>query len=195
MKATSRTVLTVATVLVLLYVGSLVTKWMPDAAEILSDRPFTHEALIGETVTMRTGDITVTGVQAAKQVEVYDQVAVTDQTWLVIDVQWTPRGESGLISGSFPVIRSQDGRTFGGMQALIINCGPTQPGLTVRCQMPFEMPIDALEGSKILIPAGNSVSTSDDVAQIDLQIDATKASQFASMQERIPLQDSTPVIP
>ncbi|WRS29839.1 hypothetical protein U6G28_09990 [Actinomycetaceae bacterium MB13-C1-2] len=195
MKNTGKTVLTVVTVFALLYVGSFLTKWIPDATEILSDRSFTREAVVGETVEMRTGDVTVTGVQATQQVEIYGQVATTDQTWLVIDVQWTPHGESGIIGGSFPVIRSKDGRTFGGMQTLTANCGPTPPGLTVWCQMPFEIPTDALEGSKILIPAGGQVFTSDDVAQIDLQIDAATASQLTSSQERILLQDSTSVIP
>lgn len=195
MKTTGKTVLTVLITLALLYAGSLITKLLPDATEILSDRPFTHEVTVGETVAMRTGDVAVTDVQAAAKIELYDQVAITDQVWLVIDVRWTPRGESDLIGGSFPVIRSQDGRTFGGSQPLTVNCGPTPPGLTVWCQMPFEMPIDALEGSKVLIPAGNSVFTSDDVAQIDLQIDEATAGKFASTEEQISLQYSSPVTP
>ena len=46
----------------------------------------------GAPVRLRTADVTVAQVQAAKRVELYGQVAESSGLWLVFDVVWAARG-------------------------------------------------------------------------------------------------------
>lgn len=187
--------LTAILVVAALFVGSFVTSRMPNPDSLLTERPFLHDVGLNQTVELRTGSVTVTRIETAKQVEIYSQVAASEGVWLVATVRWSPVGEPELIGGSQPVVRAADGRTFGGIQAVTNNCGSTQPGLMVQCQLAFEVAPDALQGAHLLIPAGSSVTASDDVAEIDLGIDAIIADELSQTDAHISLQLSEVVAP
>ncbi|MEZ5086283.1 MAG: hypothetical protein R2722_08550 [Tessaracoccus sp.] len=193
MRFTREGLLTAVLVVAALFVGSFVTDRLPKPDSVLGETPFLHEAIIGEQVALRTADVTVTEVRSAKQVVLHGQVSESAGVWLVADIVWEPRHEPSLLGGTLPVVVSTDGRTFGGTQAVINNCGPTQPGLPVTCQLPFEMPVDALEGARLRIPAATTVRGSDDVADIDLAIDAEMAQQLAATDEQLALATTTAV--
>ena len=64
------------------------------------------------------------------------------------------------------------------------------PGLPVRCQLIFEMDKEALEGARLNIPA--STARGDDMAQIDLGIDAAKAATLSRNTQSIRIVTSAP---
>lgn len=193
MTFTREGLLTALLVIAALFFGSYITTLIPTPDQVTSDQPFFHEVAVGETAQMRTGSVTVTGVETASQVELFAQIAGTSGVWLVVDVEFEPIGQSTLIAGGNAVLRAVDGRTLGGTQAVTTNCGPTPPGMMVTCQLAFELPSDALEGAHLWIPAGASVNTSDDVADVDLGIDAERAAELAATDQHLELIETTAV--
>ena len=193
MRFTRNGLLTAALVVAALFIGSFVTERLPQPAQLLGETPFLHDGVVGAPVRLRTADVTVAQVQAAKRVELYGQVAESSGLWLVFDVVWAAGGEASRLAGTSPVVVAADGRRFGGAQAVLATCGPAQPGLPVSCQLPFEVPADALEGARLLIPAEGNTRTNDDVADIDLGIDAATAARFADTDAHVALLTSTVV--
>lgn len=193
MRVTRSRILTTLLVLVALFTGSFIAEHIPSADELLRDKPFLRAGVVGRPVSLRTADVTITAVHAAKQVTLHGQVAESAGVWLVVDVVWAPRREQGELAGSRPVVETADGRRFGGLQAVLNTCGPAQPGLPVKCQLPFEVAIDALEGAHLLVPAGTSVETADDVADIDLGIDIAAAEDMAASGDQIALLQTSTV--
>lgn len=197
MKFSRTGLLTAILVVAALFIGSYISQALPVSDRVIGERPFMHEASLGDTVRLRTADVTVTAVQTAFEVESKStgQVASTSGVWIVFDITWSPVGESALLENQAAVVRAADGREFGGSQAVTSNCGPTQPGLPVACQLPIEISADALEGAHLLLPAGGYINLSDDVADYDLGIDAELASELADADERIVLLESTTELP
>lgn len=193
MKFSRNGLFTAILVVAALFVGSYVSSVIPVPDRIMSERPFVHPAEIGDTVLLRTAETSVTAVSSAKEIELLGQVAGTDGLWLVFDISWNPRNEPAILPNRAIAVRTVDGRTFGETQAVTSNCGPTQPGLRVECQIAIEVTEDALAGAHLLIPAGGSITASDDVADFDLGIDADRAEALSSPEERIALTESTVV--
>ncbi|MDN5558304.1 MAG: hypothetical protein L0G23_02560 [Ruaniaceae bacterium] len=193
MKFTRDGLFTAILVVAALFVGSLVTSNLPQPDALLTDRPFLHAVTVGETANLRTGDVTITDVQAAKRVKLFGRIAESAAVWIVVDLEWEPVRQPGMIAASNPVVVAADGRVFGGSQAVTNNCGPTQPRMAVACQLAYEVSIDALEGARLRVPAGSSVTTSDDVADVDLGIDASTAAAFAQTDSQIDLLETTAV--
>lgn len=193
MKFSRTGLLTSVLVVAALFVGSYISSVLPSPDRMMSERPFLHSADIGETVSLRTADVTVTEVSTAKEVALLGQIAGTSGVWIVADITWSPVNAPAVLRGNSVVVEAADGRRFGGTQAIINNCGPTQPGLPVTCQLAVEMVADALDGAKLLIPASDSVDQSDDVAVVDLGIDADRAAELSQPADRVALTETTAV--
>lgn len=190
MKLSRNGLITSILVIAALFVGSYISSILPVPDRIMSERPFLHEAKIGDTVHLRTADTSVTAVQTAREIEHLGEIAGTSGIWIVFDITWNPQRQPSLLPNRAIAVRATDGRTFGDMQAVTNNCGPTQPGLPVACQIAIEITEDALEGAHLLIPADGSINASDDVADFDLGIDADRAAALAQVAERITLKES-----
>ena len=189
MRLTRDGTLTALLVVAALFVGSYLKTHLP-SPESFRDAPYLHAAAVGQRVTLRTADVTVTGVQAAKRVERFGSVGQILGVWLVVDIIWASRGEPALLSGATPRVITVDGRAFGGSQAVTATCGPAQPGLPLACQLPFEVAADALEGARLQIPAQNAGAEADDVADIDLGITAERAARFAATDAQVKLAEA-----
>lgn len=174
-----------------LLVGSAINAQLPEPDAIFST-PFEHPGGVGETITLRNARITVTGVDAAKELEWLDQVAVSAGVFLVVDVTYEPRGETSVL-GSNARLVAADGREFGGRTPVSPACGPAQPGLPLACRLTLEVPPDVLAGAVLKVPAGIDTTLMDDVAVIDLGITPERASELGAASGRIVLPDETPV--
>lgn len=181
--------LTTLLVIAALFVGSALTSALPDPEESRLD-PFPVAGALGEPVRLRTSEFTLTGVRPAKTVELHNTVAATAGVWLVVAVTYEPLGQPGTLTGSQGGLRSRDGRWFGGTQAIANNCGPANPGLPVTCDLPFEVPVDALEGLILAIPAEAGSWGADQVTDIDLGITPERAAEFAATDAHIALAPS-----
>lgn len=194
MRLTRDGFLTAILVVAALFVGSFVTSYLPQSDRLVTDTPFVHEVGIGETAHLRSGEVTVTGVSTAKRVQNFANVSEAAGVWLIVDLEFEPIGERGLIGGALPVVIAADGRLFGGSQAVATNCGPTPPRMPVACQLAFEIAGDALEGAHLRIPAGDSVYISDDVADVNLGIDTALAASLAVTDEQVTLMQPQAVV-
>lgn len=190
MRLTRTGMLTGILVVAALFLGSFIVDRLPKSDSLLSETPFLRAGTLGEPVSLRTAEVTVAKVQTAKRIELYRQVSESAEVFLVVDVVWEPVRESSTLTGSSPVVVASDGRVFGGTQVLINNCGPAQTGLPVTCQLPFEISADALEGARLRVPASGSVNSGDDVADIDLGIDAELAVRLSETNAQIKLQQT-----
>lgn len=190
--AGSRTALATGVVVVAaLFVGSTINAALPDP-NALFGTPFEHAGGIGVEITLRNAKLTVTGVEASKELERLDQVAVSEGVFLVVDVTYEPRGETSVL-GSNARLVAVDGREFGGRTPVSPACGPAQPGLPLACRLTLEVPPDVLAGAVLKVPAGIDTTLMDDVAVIDLGITPERASELGAASGRIVLPDETPV--
>ncbi len=194
MKFTREGFLTAVLVVIALFVGSFIVRWLPQSDAALTGQPFLIEAEIGQTATLRTAEVTVTGIQVVKEVELFNQIAGSGAgVWLVADIVWSPVHQPSALSGNALVLRAADGRQFTGLQTITTRCGPSQPGLPVACQLALEVASDALEGAHLLIPAAGYTEASDDVADVDLGIDAAQAAELVKTDARLELAETRSV--
>lgn len=184
------TVATGAVVVAALFVGSTINAALPNP-DALFTAPFERGGGIGDTITLRNARLTVTAVDAAKELEYLDRVAVSEGIFLVVDITYEPRGDTRVL-GSEARLVATDGREFGGRTPVSPACGPAQPGLALACRLPLEVPPDALAGAVLKVPAGGTTEM-DDVAVIDLGITPEQAAELAAASGRIVLPDETPV--
>ncbi len=193
MKFTREGLLTAILVVAALFVGSFIAERIPHPDRVLTEQPFFHEAELGETVRLRTAEVTVDRVDAAKRVERFGEVSESAGVWLVVDIVWSPIHEPRTLGGSSVFVRARDGREFGDTQAVTSTCGPTQPGVPIACQIAIEVDPSALAGAQLLIPADGFVRASDDVAVVDLGIDEARAGGLAATDAQLKLLDPTAV--
>lgn len=191
MRITRMGLLTGLIVVLALWVGSLVTRMLPAPSDVY-ERPYVESGSLGEQVTTRAFDVTVTGVRAGPEAERDTTVAATTGVWLVVDFTLTARGETFLLPVAEVRIEAADGRQFGGVPGLTASCRRAQVGIAQTCSIPFEVPPDAIEGAHVLIPA-SYVTAMDDVAVIDLGISGEEATDLAASTERQQVPEAVPV--
>lgn len=169
MKLTREGLLTAVLVVAALFIGSFVGQLFPTTDDI-HNRPFLHEARLGEPVRLRTGTVTATSYVLPEELSSGGSVAVTTGAWLVVQLTWLAHDEPTPLALDNLRLRAPDGRTFGGQPGLTSTCGPGQPGIELACQVAFEVTPDAIVGSTLLVPAVRHLDGPDDVAVIDLGI-------------------------
>ena len=174
--------LTVLSLTVALLLGSWLTTQLPDR-DTVAAAPFLRPGKVGQDVELRTGTVKVTNVRSAAEVKL-DSVATTSGIWLVVTLDFTPKGEQRLLRK----LELKDGRdrVFNHASSLSRTCGPAQPGLILGCEFALEVPKDALPDAELHLstnPPGAELP--DDVAVIDLEIDEARAEQLGAETQRI----------
>ena len=165
-----------------LLLGSWLTTQLPDR-DTVAAAPFLRPGKVGQDVELRTGTVKVTNVRSAAEVKL-DSVATTSGIWLVVTLDFTPKGEQRLLRK----LELKDGRdrVFNHASSLSRTCGPAQPGLILGCEFALEVPKDALPDAELHLstnPPGAELP--DDVAVIDLEIDEARAEQLGAETQRI----------
>lgn len=174
--------LTVLSLTVALLLGSWLTTQLPDR-DTVAAAPFLRPGKVGQDVELRTGTVKVTNVRSAAEVKL-DSVATTSGIWLVVTLDFIPKGEQRLLRK----LELKDGRdrVFNHANSLSRACGPAQPGLILGCEFALEVPKDALPDAELHLstnPPGSELP--DDVAVIDLEIDEARAEQLGAETQRI----------
>ena len=174
--------LTVLSLTVALLLGSCLTTQLPDR-DTVAAAPFLRPGKVGQDVELRTGTVKVTNVRSAAEVKL-DSVATTSGIWLVVTLDFIPKGEQRLLRK----LELKDGRdrVFNHANSLSRACGPAQPGLILGCEFALEVPKDALPDAELHLstnPPGSELP--DDVAVIDLEIDEARAEQLGAETQRI----------
>ena len=174
--------LMVLSLTVALLLGSWLTTQLPDR-DTVAAAPFLRPGKVGQDVELRTGTVKVTNVRSAAEVKL-GSVATTSGVWLVVTLDFTPKGEQRLLRK----LELKDGRdrVFNHASSLSRTCGPAQPGLILGCEFALEVPKDALPDAELHLstnPPGAELP--DDVAVIDLEIDDARAEQLGAETQRI----------
>ena len=137
----------------------------------------------------QAGTLTVTGIRSGTQVSSYLDIAATQGVWLVADVEWMPTTEAFPLNAHAARVVAADGRRYGGTSEIATGCTRTQAGVTFVCALAFEMAPTALAGAALHVAASSSVDDADDVAVIDLGLDAAGAAALASAAGRVVLAE------
>ena len=183
--------LTGVVVIAALAIGLAVTSRLP-SAEAIASRPFVRHAALGSPVPMRTGVVTVDAIDATTAVKQSGTTVKTSAHWLLVTLRFTAAQEPAALAGM--TIRAADGRTYSATRPLQSTCGAGQPGITIRCTIPFELPGDALEGAHLLVPAALlGAGAGDDLADVDLGISADRAAELRTITEPKPVTAVTVV--
>lgn len=175
--------LTVLSLTAALLLGSWLTTQLPDR-DTVAAAPFLRPGKVGQKVELRTGTVTITDVRSAAEVKSPGSVATTSGVWLVVTLDFTPKGEQRFLRG----VELKDGRDriFNHERSLSSPCGPAQPGLILGCEFALEVSKDALPNAQLHLSTNQPRSEGpDDVAAIDLEIDETGAEQLGATTQRI----------
>lgn len=165
-----------------LAIGSAIDRSFPSTQEVFS-RPFLHPGTIGESVPLRTLDVTVTGAHLAERVS--NEVAELSSVgvWVVIEAELQARGRAHLPTGWR--LHSDSGTVYGGYEDSGARCDLVQTGIVQTCRTAFEVPSGDLGGFTLHIPAGGTAqAVADDVAVITIG-DLSQA----------PVQPAMPLVP
>ncbi len=178
-------------VIAALAAGSALISRVPGPQEVAL-APFLHAGTVGAPIHLRTGEIVVDGVQASTQVRQGAITASTTGHWLVVTLRYTAADTPASLAGM--TVQSRDGRTYSLARPFQSACGVGQPGVTIACSMPFELAPDALEGAHLRVPAALlGGGEGDDIADVDLGIDAATAARLAVATEPVRIEAVTVV--
>ena len=184
--------LTTALVVLALFVGSVLDTRLPKPDPADAD-PFLRPGLVGQAVELRNGVVTATDVRVGTEIRSIGAITATTGRWLVVDYVFEARGEAQFKAPATLRLRAADGRQFGETPGTTAACGPAQPGIPLRCSVPFEVPVDAIAGAHLLVPAENGVDVMDDVADIDLGLTPDRAAELGASEGRVELAAPAPV--
>jgi hypothetical protein len=172
-----------ALVVAALALGQLLNDRLPDGTD--GSRLFERDGAVGEVVALRTGDLTVTGVDGATSVlRELDASIRSPGLVLVVRFEFVARDEASGISYAHLV--GGDGRettfsSFGSRNDLDCPAGP--PGLVSSCVAVVEVDPESLPGARLGLSADSLDPRFDDMAVIDLGIGAADVRRWSSVKE------------
>lgn len=191
--ARRRNLATIATVLIALSLGSVITDRLPKPEDVRSE-PKVHEVAVGEAAPMRTGTFVVTALDASPVITAHGTANRSSGTYLVVTVEFTAAKEPAYVPSDDTVLLAADGREYGSGAAAGGACG-SQPGLTMVCQIPIEVEPSALAGAQLRLPAQGTPVFGPPVmeeAHVDLGLTEAKAAELAAKTDPIFLKPSQP---
>ncbi len=139
-----------ALVLAALSLGQVLVEHLPSSDR--AGRPFEHEVGVGQTVALRTGTLTVTGVDGARSVQPQrDDRLLSPGVIVVVTFDFTPRvPETTITYGEF---RDAKGRTTalacGARSA--VSCPQPPVGITSHCTAIVEAAPRTLAGARLTL--------------------------------------------
>ncbi len=181
-----------ALVIAALSVGQVLVDHLPSTER--AGRAFEHEIAIDQTITMRPGELTVTGVEGARAVrpDLGDPV-VSPGVVVVVTFDFTPRvPETSITYGE---LRDAEDRittvsVFGARS--VINCPRPPVGITSHCTAIVEADPDTLAGAHLALAPAAIDPRFDDMAVADLAITGRDVKKWQSDKE--PLDVPAPAV-
>jgi hypothetical protein len=171
-----------AVVLVAMAIGRVVTETVP--VNELATEPFVRAGEVGAPVALRYADVEVTGVRAGPHLYGGEPIVSAGQ-FLLVDLRIVARRESTPMFG-FALIDAA-GRRYAPMgRGATCPTNTTAPaGVPWYAVFCFDVPPGALEGMVVEVAKGDhevdgAPQRRDDLARIDLGIDAARAKEMAA---------------
>lgn len=172
-----------ALIVAALAVGQTLNEHLPDGSD--AGRLFERPVSIGKTLQMRAGDLTPVSVDGAHSI-LRDAGAGIRSPGVVVVVHfdYVPRSEPGGIKRG--ELRDGSGRVtvFGPSgQRNRVTCPAQLVGIVAHCTAVVEADPDTLVGARLGLSADDDDVRFDDMALIDLAIDADDVAAYRTAEE------------
>lgn len=159
-----------ALVVAALSLGQVLVEHLPSVDR--AGRPFEREIAIDQTVKLRTGSLTVTGVDGAREIRPeHGDPFVSPGLALVVNFEFTPSVPETTIT--FGELRDADERvtsvSMSGARS-VITCPQPPVGITTHCTAVVEADPDTLPGAGLALGPSAIDPRFDDMAVADLDI-------------------------
>jgi hypothetical protein len=179
----------VAVVLVLaaLGAGRAITALTPDTDR--REQPYPRAGEVGETIDVRTFDLTVLSVRGAAKVSAFGHEFDTSGVWVVVRVRMTAKVEP--TRAGYAAVRDNRGRLYNATdrfpQTLVGGGRMGQPGVSLEADVAFEVPA-AVATDLVLLVAANSIDQRMSAeAEVRLPIDNAAVARWQAVTEPIPV--------
>lgn len=176
-------------VVLALVLGQWLHQQLPARAD--SSRPFEESVGVGDTATMRTGELTVLSVDGAPSIAPRGgQGLVTPGVFVAVDFTFTPRGERSSLR--YADLRDNTGRVlpfFGYSSRSSLQCDGRLVGRPVRCRAVVEADPATLAGASVGLAPSSIDERWDSMAVVDLGIDADDVAAWAARDKPLELPE------
>lgn len=173
-----RVVGTLLVALLLLAGGSALQSWLPGEHDDPASEPHVRTASVGETVDLRTTDLTVEEVVGSPRLLEFGAEKVSPGLWIVVTYTTVARTENTSIS--FVEAVDGRGRTWGMVGRSTNSCPDGPPGVPTRCVAVLEVPPDALPTLVLRLARESADIRYDVVAEVDLGLTEEDAEELGS---------------
>jgi hypothetical protein len=183
----------VAVVLMLaaLGAGRAVIACAPDTDE--REQPYPRTGAVGETIDVRTFDLTVLSVRGATTVTAFGHEYGTGGVWVVVRVRMTAKVEP--TTAGYAVVRDGRGRVYRATdrfpQSLVGGGRKGQPGVALEADVAFEVPVAAATDLVLLVADNIIDQRMSAEAEVRLPIDQATVARWRAVTEPIPVARDT----
>lgn len=172
-----------ALVVAALAVGQTLNDHLPDGSD--AGRLFERPVSVGERLEMRAGDLTPVAVDGATSIlrDIGSGIR-SPGVVVVVHFDYVARSEPAAIRRG--ELRDGDGRVtvFGGSgQRNRVTCAARVVGIVVHCTAVVEADPDTLVGARLGLSADDDDDRFDDMALVDLAIDADDVAAYRQVEE------------
>lgn len=192
-----RAVATAALVIAAMGLGRVIDDHIPLSG--VADEPFVHTGGLGETIPLDPAEVTVTGVHVTPTIR-GNPASAAGGRWLVVDTELLATTAPTLMAGFF-LVDARDRRWIASTRGPECTLSARlATGVRHYASICFDVPKEALEGAHLMVTRGawdshESEFRRDDVARIDLGIQASEVDGLWAQQESVDVRESGPVPP
>jgi len=192
-----RAIASAALVVAAMGVGRLINDHIP--LDDVADKPFVHEGVVDRTVRLDQVELTVTGVHVTPTI-MGNPASASGGRWLVVDTEMLATQQPTTMAGFF-VVDAQDRRWIASARGPeCVQSANLSTGVRHYASICFDVPRKALRGARLMATRGawdshESQFRRDDLAEVDLGIEASAVDALWSQQDAVNVRESGPVPP
>jgi hypothetical protein len=160
----------------LLLAATAVDGWLPDAETDPAATPHVREVEVGERADLRTLEVRVDRVRGSRTLDEFGAELHSPGVWVLVEYTVVATRENERVG--FAELRDDEDRVWSLVGRNDDTCLAGPPGVPVSCAAYFEVPLDALDGLRLLLARDFGEQRFDAMAEVDLAL-AGRADEFA----------------
>ena len=192
-----RAIATGAIVIAAMGLGRVINDHIPTGD--VADKPFVHAGSVGRAVALDYADVTVTGVHVTPTI-MGNPASAAGGRWLVVDTELLATNRPTTVAGLF-LVDDRDRRWIASTRGP--ECAQSanlSTGVRHYASVCFDVPKKALKGAHLMVTRGawdshEAQFRRDDLARIDLGIDASEVESLWAGKDPVNVKESGPVPP
>ncbi|MFV0462846.1 MAG: hypothetical protein ACK5MP_06600 [Nostocoides sp.] len=170
--------------------GRLVTDHLPNP-DTRATAPFVVTAGLGQSASMRSGDLAVTEVTAAPTLSTLNGTLQSPGLFVRVTYRFTPNNESGQLLSTTVSAANGWSWSSGIGERVPRRCATAPPGVPAECAFIVEAPADRLVGAHAVFAANPDNADYDSQADIDLGISPEDIATWRAATKAITLPEPT----